>query len=377
MKIAIVAGELSGDILGAGLIHALRRHVPSSEFEGIGGDNMIAAGLHSHYPLDTLSVMGLIEVIKHYRSIKRCYNALLDHLLANPPDVFIGIDAPDFNLRLEEPLKQAGIPTVHYVSPSVWAWRQGRIHKIKRACDLMLTLLPFEAAFYQAHHMPVKFVGHPLADDIELTPPNPVDMRLQLGLTPNTCHIALLPGSRENEVRKLGSVFLRTACWLHARNPNLHFIVPIAHPRLRILFTQQVAEIAPQLPLTILSGQSIKAMSAADVVLTTSGTATLEALLLKRPMVVAYRMAELTYWLAHLLVSVKYFALPNLLAEERLVPEFLQHQVTPAHLGQAVLDWLQQPAAIRQVQQRFTQIHQQLRRSASEQAALGVISVTQ
>ncbi len=369
MHIGIIAGELSGDILGAGLIQALRARYPNALIEGIGGPKMLAAGFKSHYPLETLSVMGLVEVLKHYPRLKKCRDSLRDHFLQHPPDVFIGIDAPDFNLGLEYALKSAGITTVHYVSPSVWAWRQYRLRKIARACDLMLTLFPFEATYYQRHQIPVQFVGHPLADDIPLQV-DKLAARIHLGLPHQGILVALLPGSRRNEIRQLGSRFLQTACWLLARRSDLRFIMPLApHPHLKTLLTQQIAEIAPDLPLTLLDGQSREAMAAADVVLMASGTATLEAMLLKRPMVVAYRTAELTYWLAKWLVHIPYFSLPNLLAQEALVPEFLQHQVTPEKLGAACLQWLENPDQVALLQKRFTDLHHQLRRSANQEAA--------
>jgi lipid-A-disaccharide synthase len=374
MRIGIIVGELSGDLLGAGLIHALRTHHPEATFEGIGGPQMLAAGFHSYYPMETLAVMGLVEVLKHYPRLKQCHNKLRDHFLQHPPDVFLGIDAPDFNLTLEHTLKAAGIPTVHYVSPSVWAWRQYRLRKIARACDLMLTLFPFEAKYYQQHHIPVQFVGHPLADDIPLQP-DPHTARTTLGLTTEGIWIALLPGSRQNELLKLGPPFLHTARWLLARYPEIRFLVPLATPHLKPIFSQQLAKIGCDLPLTLLEGQSQLAMAAADVVLTASGTATLEAMLLKRPMVVAYRLAELTYWLAKPLVRIPYFSLPNLLAQEALVPEFLQHDVTPEKLGTAILNWLENPQQVAKLQNRFMELHQSLRQGANQRAAESVLKL--
>ncbi|RKZ88240.1 MAG: lipid-A-disaccharide synthase [Candidatus Parabeggiatoa sp. nov. 1] len=374
MRIGILAGELSGDLLGGGLINALRASHPEAFIEGIGGPKMLAAGFHSHYPLETLSVMGLVEIFKHYPRLKKCRDSLRDHFLQHPPDVFIGIDAPDFNIGLEQALKAAGIPTIHYVSPSVWAWRQYRLRKIARACDLMLTVFPFEADYYRQHNIPVRFVGHSLADEIPLQTDKHA-ARMRLGLPTEGVWVALLPGSRRNEVRQLGIPFLQTARWLLAQRPDLRFIVPLANVHLKQLFTQQVTEIAPYLPLTLLAGQSHEAMAAADVVLMTSGTATLEAMLLKRPMVVAYRMAELTYWLAKALVHIPYFSLPNLLAQDKLVPEFLQHQVVPEQLGTAVLHWLENPAQVEALQNRFTELHHHLRLSASQQAAQAVLSI--
>ncbi len=374
MRIGIIAGELSGDLLGAGLIHALRTQYPDALIEGIGGPKMLAAGFQSHYPLDILSVMGLVEVLKHYPRLKKCHNSLRDYFLQQPPDVFIGIDAPDFNLGLEQALKTAGIPTVHYVSPSVWAWRQYRLRKIARACDLMLTLFPFEADYYKRHNIPVRFVGHPLADKIPLQTHQQA-ARNHLDLPLENRWIALLPGSRYHEVRQLGPPFLQTARWLLTQRPNLRFIVPLANNRLKNLFSQQMTQIAPHLPLKLLEGQSHEAMAAADVILMASGTATLEAMLLKRPMVVAYKTALLTYWLAKGLVHIPYFSLPNLLAQDRLIPEFLQYQVIPEKLGAAVLHWLEHPNQVEKLQHHFTELHHSLRLSANQQAAAAVLSI--
>jgi len=301
---------------------------------------------------------------------------LRDHFLQHPPDVFIGIDAPDFNLGLEYALKMAGIRTVHYVSPSVWAWRHYRLRKIARACDLMLTLFPFEAEYYLRHNIPVQFVGHPLADDIsEQTDKQAA--RIRLGLPTDGRGIALLPGSRRNEVRQLGIFFIQTARWLLERHPDLFFVIPLANANLKPLLSQQIAEVAPDIPFTLLAGHSHDAMAAADVVLMASGTATLEAMLLKRPMVVAYRLAELTYWLAKALVHIPYFSLPNLLAGEKLVPEFLQSEVIPEQLGAACLHWLDNPAQVEVLQNRFLEIHHRLRHSANQQAAAAVLSIVQ
>jgi len=371
--IGIIAGELSGDLLGASLIHTLRASYPNALIEGIGGPKMLAAGFHSHYPLEILSVMGLVEVLKHYPRLKKCRDSLKNHFLRHPPDVFIGIDAPDFNLGLETSLKSAGIPTVHYVSPSVWAWRQYRWRKIARACDLMLTLFPFEAKYYQQHNIPVQFVGHPIAAEIPLHTETKA-VRNSLGLSTQSVIVALLPGSRSSEVNQLGIPFLHTANWLLARRSDLHFIVPLANPNLRKIFAKQLVEVAPKIPVTLLTGQSREAMAAADVVLMASGTATLEAMLLKRPMVVAYRFAQLTYWLAKFLVRLPYFSLPNLLAQERLVPEFLQHQVIPEKLGAACLQWLENPTQVEVLKKRFTDLHHRLRLNANQQAAQAVLS---
>ncbi len=376
MKIGIVAGELSGDLLGAGLIRALRQQHPDLTVTGIGGPAMIAEGCRSLFDLSELSVMGLVEVIKHYPRLRRCLHQVRDHFLADPPDVFIGIDAPDFNLRLEQPLKQAGIPTVHYVSPTVWAWRQNRLRTIAKACDLMLTLFPFEAEYYHRHHMPVRFVGHPLADEVAIET-DTLPARTALGLDPERPVIALLPGSRGTEMRQLAAPFLAAADWLRQQRPDLQFVLPIASPKLEPLLTAQLQQLGltDRLPLTILSGQARTAMAAADVILLASGTASLEAMLLKRPMVVAYRLNTITYWLARRLVKIPHFALPNLLAQAPLVPELLQDEVTPERLGEAVLTWLDKPKQIEQLQQQFLLLHYQLRQSASEQAARSVLEL--
>jgi lipid-A-disaccharide synthase len=369
----MIAGELSGDLLGAGLIDALRQHFPDAVFEGIGGQWMQAAGFQSFFPLETLSVMGLVEVLQHYRSLRRCYFQMQQHFLTHPPAVFIGIDAPDFNLGLELAFRKAGIPTVHYVSPSVWAWRRYRVKKIAKACDMMLTLLPFEADFYTQQQVPVKFVGHPLADQIPLYV-DKIQMRQQLQLPSDKTYVAVLPGSRMQEVQKLLLPFLQTAQWLTQHHPNLIFLVPAANESIKQVILQRGSQFAA-LPLHVLAGQSREAMAAADVVLTASGTATLEAMLLKRPMVVAYRFAELTYQLARHLVAVRYMSLPNLLADAPLVPEFLQHQVIPQLLGEAVLEWLQHPEKITLLEHRFTTLHQQLRRDANVQAADTIVTL--
>lgn len=371
MRIGIVAGELSGDLLGAGLINALRTKYPDAIIEGIGGSKMLAAGFNSLFPLETLSVMGLVEVLKHYVEIKKCHDSLCDYFLQQPPNVFIGIDAPDFNLSLEYKLKQAGIPTVHYVSPSVWAWRQYRLAKIARACDLMLTLFPFEADYYHQHNIPVHFVGHPLADAIPLD----TDQKLardKLGLNTNGKFIALLPGSRFNEVTQLTNPFLNTANWLLKQQADLEFLVPLANSKIKQYFVEQISN---DLPIHLFDEQSHEVMAAADVVLMASGTATLEAMLLKRPMVVAYRMASITYWLAKFLVNIPYFSLPNLLANKLLVPEFIQDQVIPENLAPAVLEWLNNCHKVQILQNSFTELHHHLRQSANKEAAQAILSL--
>ena len=376
MHIALVAGELSGDLLGAPLITALKRHFPHARFSGVGGPGMIAAGLHSGFPLERLAVMGLVEVLRHLPELLNIRRQLYRNLLTDPPAVFIGIDAPDFNLGLERRLRGHGIPTVHYVSPSVWAWRPWRVRKIARSVDLMLTLLPFEAAFYQDRGVPVRYVGHPLADMIpQRSDPDLARQALNLDLPETARIVALLPGSRAGEIRRLGPLFLQTAQWLHARRPNLHFLLPAATPPLRDRLEAMRSELAPHLPLTLLQGHSREALTLADVALLASGTATLEAMLLKRPMVVAYRVAPVTAWIARRLLTVPHFALPNLLAGRELVPEFIQDAATVANLGPAVLRWLDDMDAREALTVAFDGLHQQLRRDASRQAAQAIIEL--
>ena len=374
MRIGIVAGEASGDLLGAGLIGAIKQHFPDAQFEGIAGPGMIAQGAESLFPMDRLSVMGLTEVLGRYVELLGVRKKLAEHFIADPPDVFVGIDAPDFNLGLELKLRRAGIKTVHYVSPSVWAWRQYRIKKIARAVDLMLTLFPFEADFYRDKHVPVTFVGHPLGDMIELQP-DQAEYRAQLQLPQDKKIVAILPGSRSTELRYLSDDFLRAALWLLERQPDLHFVAPMANALRREQFEAALARLNQSLPLTLLDGQSRAAMAAADVVMLASGTAALEAMLLKKPMVVAYRVAPITYWVYKPLMRVSNFCLPNLLAGERLVPEYIQHELTPEAVGATLLDYLQHPEQAQQLAQRFLAIHKTLKLNASEQAAQAIFTL--
>lgn len=370
LKVALVAGEASGDILGAGLMQALRAQHPHIEFIGVGGPLMMAQGLTSYFPMERLAIMGLVEVLGRLPELLAKRKRLIATLLEQQPDVFIGIDAPDFNLNIELKLREAGIKTVHYVSPSVWAWRQKRVFKIRKACDLMLTLLPFEAQFYQQHQVPVLFVGHPLADSIAMDN-DPLPAREQLGLPATAQVVALLPGSRGAEVAKLGALFVDTARYLLAEKPHLQFVIPAANQARR----EQLAallEPMPNLPIKILDGQSQAALQACDAVLIASGTATLEAMLFKRPMVVAYKLAPASHWLLKKLVKSPYVALPNLLAAEMLVPEFIQDAATPEALGEAVLAQLRDGSL--QVQ-RFAELHESLRCDASQRAAQGVLQL--
>lgn len=370
LKVALVAGEASGDILGAGLMQAIRNHCPQVEFIGVGGPLMQAQGLQSYFPMERLAIMGLVEVLGRLPELLSRRKRLIATLKQQQPDVFIGIDAPDFNLTIELQLREAGIKTVHYVSPSVWAWRQKRVLKIRQGCDLMLTLLPFEAQFYQEHQVPVLFVGHPLADSVAMHN-DQLPAREQLGLPTDAQVVALLPGSRGGEVAKLGPLFVDTARYLLAEKPQLRFIIPAANQARREQLAAILAE-APNLPIDILDGQSQTALQACDAVLIASGTATLEAMLFKRPMVVAYKLAPLSHWLLKKVVKSPYISLPNLLAAEMLVPEFIQDAATPEALGEAVLIQLRDGS---KQTERFAELHQSLRCDASQRAAQGVLQL--
>jgi lipid-A-disaccharide synthase len=369
LLVALVAGEASGDILGAGLMQALKAKHPEVEFIGVGGPRMEAEGLVSAFPMERLAVMGLVEVLGRLCELLGRRKRLISDLIAAKPDVFIGIDAPDFNLTLELRLRQAGIKTVHYVSPSVWAWRQKRVLKIREACDLMLTLFPFEARFYLEHQVPVRFVGHPLANTIALQADRG-GAREALGLTDDETVVALLPGSRGGEVGRLGELFLDAAERLRALRPGTRFVLPCANAERRAQLEAMLA--GRNLPLLLLDGRSHEALAACDAVLIASGTATLEALLHKRPMVVAYKVAPLTYRILKRLVKSPYISLPNLLAERMLVPELIQDAATPDALAQALAPLLDDGAV---QTEGFDVIHRALRQDASQQAADAVLKL--
>jgi lipid-A-disaccharide synthase len=368
LRIALVAGEASGDILGSGLMRALKAQHADIEFIGVGGPLMQAEGLTSYFPMERLSVMGLVEVLGRLPELLKRRKRLIQTLIAEKPDVFIGIDAPDFTLNIELKLRRAGIKTVHYVSPSVWAWRQKRVLKIREGCDLMLTLFPFEARFYQEKGVPVRFVGHSLADTIPLQADRAA-ARAELGL-PDGPLVALMPGSRGGEVGRLGALFLDAAERLRALRPGVRFVMPCASPQRRAQLEELLA--GRDLPLTLLDGQSHRALAACDAVLIASGTATLEALLYKRPMVVAYRLAPLTFWILKRLVKSPYISLPNLLAQRLLVPELLQDDATPEALAQTLSPLI---GGGEEQTRGFDEIHRTLRLDASNQAADAVLSL--
>lgn len=375
MRIAIAAGEALGDQLGAGLIRSALAVQPDLEFVGIAGPAMRAAGCVPWYRVEDLSVMGLAEVLRHLRRLLRIRHGFTGRVRDERPAAFVGIDAPDFNLRVAADLRAAGIPTVQYVCPSIWAWRQGRVRALRRACDHVLCLLPFEVPLLERSGVPASFVGHPFADEIPGCPPRD-PARRALGLDAGTV-IGLLPGSRASEVGLLGPVFLQAARQLAQEGLEPAFVAAMASPDLRSQFRAQAAVHAPGLDLTLVDGRAREVMAASDVVLMASGTATLEGMLVGRPMVVAYRFAPLTYWLAKSLklVKVKYFSLPNLLADEALVPEFLQHEVTATALADAVRVLLQSPERQQVLQQRFAELGQVLRRGASDAAARVVLEM--
>lgn len=367
VRIGIVAGEVSGDILGAGLIESIRKRYPNAHFEGIGGTLMIEQGFKSHVPMERLSVMGLVEVLGRIFELIGIRRRIKHYFLKNRPDIFIGIDAPDFNIGLELALRKKGVKTGHYVSPSVWAWRQNRVFKIARAVDLMLTLFPFEAKFYKAHQIAVRFVGHPLADLIPISPDKNI-ARKALGLDEHSQIVALLPGSRAGEISYIGKSFIETAHWLYQKNPNLQFILPYVNIQRREQIEDVIAELGFNLPIKLIDGKSREVMAASDVVVLASGTAALEAMLLKRPMVVAYRVSAITHYLMKRLLKVPYISLPNLLAGKELVPELIQDQAQPELIGQKVLERLGTTEGV-QTEESFKDLHLQLKLNASEQAA--------
>jgi lipid-A-disaccharide synthase len=375
--IAIVAGEASGDLLGSQLILALRELVPALNVVGIGGPRMEAAGMDVWFPLEKLAVRGYFEVLKHFFEIVGIRRKLRRRLLRNRPDIFIGIDAPDFNLDLERSLKTRGIPTVHYVSPAIWMWRRERLGKIKRAVTKMLTLFPFEEDLYREAGVDVVFVGHPLADILDALPRDDA-ARDQLRLPPNAPVIALLPGSRQSELHYMADLYIQTAKLIHADLPNAVFLVPLTTRETRAMFeTALYKNHAYDLPLTIMFGHAQDAMAAADVVLVASGTATLEAALLCKPMVITYKMPRATYWLLRGKGYLPYYGLPNILAREFVVPELLQDDATPENLTQALLNLLADVATRDRIASRFSAMNASLHRGAARQAALAVLPMLQ
>ena len=376
--IAIIAGEVSGDILGAGLIHALKARYPNAKFIGIGGERMIAEGFETLFDMEELSVMGLVEVLKHLSRLLKIRRSIIEQLSALKPDVFIGIDAPDFNLDVELKLKQQGIKTIHYVSPSVWAWRQKRVYKIAAATNLVLAFLPFEKTFYDRFNVPCRFIGHTMADAIPLKPNREEACQL-LNLDSTQRYVAMLVGSRGSEVEFLSEPFLQTAQLLHQRYPDVKFLVPLINQKRRQQFEQIKQRVAPELDMILLDGNARAAMIAAEATLLASGTAALEAMLCKSPMVVGYRMKPFTYFLAKRLVKTKYISLPNLLADEMLVPELIQEDCNPTKLAEKLSLYLSEDKSAVQTRhvllQRFAELHQMIQCNADQQAAQAVIDL--
>ena len=409
--IAIVAGEVSGDILGAGLIQALKRHYPQAKFVGIGGERMIAQGFESFFDMEELSVMGLVEVLRHLPRLLKIRRSVIEQLSAIKPDVFIGIDAPDFNLTVELKLKEKGIKTIHYVSPSVWAWRQNRIYKIAKATHQVLAFLPFEKAFYDRFNVPCRFIGHTMADAIPLKP-NRTEACQTLDIDEKGRYLAILVGSRGSEVGFLTEPFLKTALLLKEKYPDLQFLVPLVNEKRRQQFEEIKAQIAPDLDMHLIDGKARQVMivmsassdgyssysvssltgedvpggeigwitfHAAEATLLASGTAALEAMLCKSPMVVGYRMKPFTYFLAKRLVKTKYISLPNLLADEMLVPEMIQEDCEPQKLAEQLAQYLgDDESAVKSrsvLIQRFTELHKLIQCDADSQAAQAVVDL--
>jgi lipid-A-disaccharide synthase len=373
VRIAVVAGEASGDLLASHLIAALRSKLPDAVFYGIGGPKMQAQGFDAWWPLEKLAVMGYVDALKHYREIAGIRRQLKKRLLDIRPDIFIGVDAPDFNLGLEMDLKAAGIPTIHYVSPSIWAWRGGRIKKIGRAVNRVLALFPMEPPLYEKEHIPVTYVGHPMADSIPLET-SKLDVREKLSLPRDVPIFALLPGSRQGELAMMAETFVQTAKLLHEKLPTAQFVVPLTTRETRLqfemaMYTQQATEV----PFRLLFGHAQDALGAADVSLVASGTATLEAALIKRPMVITYKIAKLSYWIMKRMAYQAFIGLPNILAGRQVVPEIIQDEATPENLVEALLKLYEDKDNARVVAEIFTELHLQLRQNTAEKAANAVI----
>ncbi len=388
LRIGVVAGEASGDLLGAAIIRELHHIFPDAEIIGVAGPKMLEAGASTLFSLDKLSVMGFTEVLLRARELLQLRTHVKNYFLNNPPDVYIGIDAPDFNLPIEKALKSAKIKTIHCNSPTIWAWRKNRIHNIGRSVDLMLTLFPFEAKYYEAENIPVKYIGHPLADMIPMDfSPLPFmgdgvrrtgEDLLALageGGAKRPMRVALLPGSRGGEIKYIGPILLKSAELLHQKYPDISFVSPMINQARYTQFEQQFKAISPNLPLKLILGQSRETMAASDIVILASGTATLEAMLLNRPMVVVYKSSFISYWIVKTLINIKQVSLPNILADKILVPELMQDKATPENIANSIENYLLHPEKINHLQAEFTAIHQTLQCDAAKKAAEAIAAV--
>ncbi|MGI9199753.1 MAG: lipid-A-disaccharide synthase [Woeseiaceae bacterium] len=375
MRIALVAGEASGDLLGAGLIRAIQERVPEATFEGVAGPDMIAAGCTRIEDSEALAVMGLIEPLSEIPRLLKLRRSLIDRWKQDPPDVFVGIDAPDFNFGLERPLREAGVPVVHYVSPSIWAWRAGRIKTVEQSVDRVLCILPFEKAIYDERGVDAVFVGHPKADSLPVNPDTD-SIRNALGLSGHTV-LAVLPGSRSNEVKRLGPIFASAAALLAAEDDNLRFVTPVASAKLRPMIEQQLADAGVSHLFTLVDADSIAAMTAADVVLLASGTAALESALLCKPTVAAYKVAEISARIVQIfgLIKAPYFTLPNLLTDEALVPEIIQWAVTPTAVAKEVSALLGDAERRASISNQFAKLRVELALDADQRAADAVLEL--
>ncbi len=379
LRVGIVANEVSGDMLGAGLMRELKKRVPDIVFEGIAGPRMLEQGCNSLHPMEKLSVMGIGEVLIHLPEVLSIRRDIRNHFLKNPPDIFIGIDGPDFNLSLERDLRNAGITTAHYVCPSVWAWRSGRVKKIRASVDMVLSLFPFEKSFLEQHAVPAVLVGHPLADMIPLEP-DQKGARERLGLNSSNKVIAILPGSRSSEVGSLSEDFINTAKLCLERYPDMQFVTPLVNGRIRDMFEVILQRVAPGLPITMVDGNARDVLQSADVVLTASGTATLEALLLKRPMVIAYRLHWLTNWLYFSgirLIKSPFISLANMLAGKEIAPEFIQDAVKPQALAESLVNMLESPGLASSIREIGDRVHNELRLDASSKAAQAILELVE
>jgi lipid-A-disaccharide synthase len=374
IRIGLVAGEASGDNLGAGLIDELKNNVDNVLVEGVGGEKLAESGMKLLYPMELLSVMGFTEVLGRYKELKKMRNDLIEYFIKNPPDVFIGIDAPDFNLFLEKSLREAGIKTIHYVSPSIYAWREYRVKKIKESVDLMLNLFPFESEIYKKHNIQNKYVGHPLADKIgdEI---NSDVAKKELSLPMNKTIVALLPGSRLSEIKKIAAPLIKAAKISKEINNNLHFVSSLVNEKSMKLFEEIRKEAAPDLIVDVHVDKTHQTMASSDIIMLASGTATLEAMLFNKPMIVAYRLSWLTHLIVKLLAKIPYASLPNILANKRIVPEYLQYQCTAENLSNELNNLLNSKEKIESIKSEFSGLTKELRQGANKQAARAVLDL--